>query len=302
MYNLTYLEFLINEDIAKQLQKTGVFSQHFINRRIAVDSWRHANLAAQLLSVVKNSTNEEAIRIIVRSTQYSIVAMTDKLIQWLPDGEIEWMNTYNAEDETNNTLKYLHKVLYDLFVYLEVNFFRYMDHECKLPAYSKYLHRIAVIDALVTIKISPVFRSLDIELQKIVMAPLESTMAPAANIPLTYTRRNYTVRLADELVKFVKGEKGDVWQLHTRMQFIDFNSKEYVTYLTAQFTAAYANYSNTQQYMWLIAQRKKIAHLLVEDGISFLTDQQPLKILLDNWFKWEIYYIRQMMALETAGN
>ncbi|QHS63152.1 hypothetical protein [Chitinophaga agri] len=302
MYNFSHLAFLINEDIPKQLHKTNVLSNHFINRIITPGAWKRANLDMQLLSTVKSAPNEEAIRIAIRSTQYDIVALTDKLIQWLPDGESEWMHNYSPGDETGNTFKYLHKVLYDLFVYMEANFPRYMDREYRLPAYSKHLHSIQVIDALVTVKISPLFRSLDSRLQQIVLAPLEEAILPAPDAPLTYNRRHYTARLARELVRFVRDENGDEKQLHDRLQCIDFNCKEYIGYLTTQFAATYANSNIREQYIWLITQRKRTAHLLVEDGISFMADQQPLKIHLDNWFKWEIYYIRQLMQLETAGN
>jgi len=298
---LNHLAFLVNEEIPKQLGKSPILTTRFINQVMFGRFVRLEPLNQEFLSSLKTATTEEAILIAVKNWQYSIVPLMDKLMQWLPESEVNRMDSLDPDDEGRYLFKFLHQLLYDLHLYLEKDFYRYMDHAYRMPAYSRHLFRGSVIASLVTVKSSPHFRSLDNRLQQVVTSPLELSVTDAGD-DLTYYNRDYVQKLSDQLLGFVKKGSDHVWQLYNRLQYIDFNNVDYIRYLMSRFReecTAIAN--NRERYIWLIERRKKIAHQLVEDGCPFQPGQKPLKTVLDEWLKWEIYYTKRMLDLEITS-
>lgn len=296
---LSTIEFLIHEEIPKQLKKSSVLSQKLINQIMSGKHPSRFEVSKDYLSSLKRSTNERELKEAVRTCQYSIAPMLDKLIQWIPESELNRMDTIDPDDDGKYVFKHLHQLLFDLYMYIETNFSRYMDHEYSVPAYNRILFTTRTMDTLVALKSSPRFRSFDHCLQNIVLKPL--VLIVEGDIHLTYRSRNYAERLAGQLLGLIKKDNDDVWQLYNRLQYIDFNSMEYVGYLTSRFSEeCLPTISHKEKYIWLLERRKKIAHQLVEDGISFLPDQKPLKVMLDEWLKWEIYHVKRMIELEMT--
>ncbi len=299
---LSHVAFLINEEIPKQLRKSSTLHPKFISQIMFGRFPKLESLDRVFLSSLKNSTKEETIRIAVKSCQYSIVPLLDKLMEWLPEDEARRMDIPDPDDGRKRLFKFLHRLLYDLHLYLEKNFYQYMDDEYKIPAYSRHLFHEFIMSTLVTVKCSPRFRSLDSRLQHIVTAPLELSVSVSGDDYLTYCNRDYVEKLANQLLAFVRKGNDNVWRLHNRLQYIDFNSVEYVRYLMSQFREeSTAITGNKERYIWLIERRKKIAHQLVENGTSFRVGQKSLKALLDEWLKWEIYHTKRMLDLEMIG-
>lgn len=299
---LNHLTFLINEEIPKQLRKSPVLNPRFIGQVMFGRCPKLEHLEREFLSSLKNSTKEETIRAAVKSCQYSIVPLLDKLIQWLPDIEVRQMDILEPDPEGKYLFKFLHKLLYDLHLYLEKNFYQYMDDEYKMPAYSRHLFHEFIMQTLVTVKSSPRFRSLDSRLQRIVTAPLEMSVSSSNDDYFRYCNRDYVEKLANQLLMFVKKGNDNVWRLYNRLQYIDFNSADYVRYLISQFRAETAAITdNRKRYIWLIERRKKIAHQLVENGTSYRSGQQSLKAVLDEWLKWEIYHTKRILELEIIS-
>jgi len=302
MQILTHVAFLINEEIPKQLRKSHILNPKFISQVMFGRFPRLESLDREFLASLKNTTKEETIRVAVKSCQYSIVPLMDKLMQWLPDNEVTRMDIFDPDDEGKHLFKFLHQLLYDLHLYLEKNFYRYMDDEYKVPAYNRHLFHGFIMETLVTVKISPRFRSLDNRLQRIVTAPLELSVSTSGEDYLTYCNRDYIEALANQLLGFVKKGNDNVWRLYNRLQYIDFNSVDYVRYLVSQFKEECAAITNIKEkYLWLIERRKKIAHQLVENGTSFKIGQKSLKAVLDEWLKWEIYHTKRMLELEMIS-
>jgi hypothetical protein len=81
MMKFSILEFLINEDIPAQLKKSAALNQKFIKQRITGRSISLLNMNLELLSEVRKLPNDDAIRITIRSVQYSVIAMLDKLVK-----------------------------------------------------------------------------------------------------------------------------------------------------------------------------------------------------------------------------
>jgi len=299
---LDHLTFLIDEEIPRQLRKSLILNPKFIGQVMFGRYSKLEYLERKFLSSLKNSTKEETIRIAVKSCQYSIVPLLDKLMQWLPDIEVRQMDILEPDPEGKYLFKFLHKLLYDLHLFLEKNFHQYMDDDYKMPAYSRHLFREFIVQTLVTVKSSPRFRSLDSRLQRIVTAPLEMSISSPNDDYLTYCNRDYVEKLANQLLMFVKKGNDNVWRLYNRLQYIDFNSVEYVRYLTSQFRAEItAITDNRKRYIWLIERRKKVAHQLVEIGTSYRSGQQSLKAELDEWLKWEIYHTKRMLELQMIS-
>jgi hypothetical protein len=230
------------------------------------------------------------------------VPLLDKLMGWIPENEVRRMDILHPDNDGTHLFKFLHRLLYDLHLYLEKNFYQYMDDGYKIPAYSRHLFHEFIMESLVTVKCSPRFRSLNSRLQRIVTAPLELSVSTSGDDDLTYCNRDYVEKLANQLLSFVRKGNDNVWRLYNRLQYIDFNSVEYVRYLMSQFReASTAITDNREKYVWLIERRKKIAHQLVENGTSFRVGQKSLKALLDEWLKWEIYHTKRMLELEMIS-
>jgi hypothetical protein len=298
---LNQIEYLINEDIPAQLKKSPMLSQRFISQAVNGRMDKPVALDREFLSLIKQSTNEETIRIAVRDWQYRIVSLLDKLVQWLPENEVCTLSVPEPEEDPYYLFKYLHRLLYGLHHFMEKRFFRYIDQECKIPAYSVFLRQTYVTDVLDTIRSSPRFRALDTCLQQVVSGPLEMAISPSADDDLTFRDWDYVVMLAKQLLEFVDKGNDDVCRLHNRLQYIDFNSHDYLSYLTAQLSEECSAITNhKERYIWLIERRKNSAHQLVEGNLSYQTGTQSLKAMLDEWLQWEIYYAKKMMALETA--
>lgn len=296
---LNHVAFLINEEIPKQLRKSTTLHPKFISQIMFGRFPKLESLDRVFLSSLKNSTKEETIWVAVRSCQYRIVPLLNKLMGWIPENEVRRMDILSPDAEGKHLFKFLHGLLYDLHLYLEKNFYQYMDNEYKIPAYSRHLFHESIMATLVTVKCSPRFRSLDSRLQCIVTAPLELSVSTSGGDRLTYCKRDYIEKLADQLLAFVRTGNDNVWRLYNRLLYINFNSVEYTLYLMSQFREECdAISSNKERYVWLLERRKKIAHQLVENGTSFCVGQRSLKTLLDEWLKWEIYYVKKMLDLE----
>ena len=299
---LNHLAFLINEEVPKQLRKSTVLNQKFISQVMFGRCPKLESLDREFLSSLKNSTKEETIRIAVKCCQYRIVPLLDKLIQWLPEDEVRRMNIFDPDDEGKHLIKFLHKLLYDLYLYLEKNFYQYMDDEYKMPAYSRHLFHEFIIATLVTVKSSPRFRSLNSRLQRIVTAPREQSVSSSSEEHLINCNCDYVEKLAKQLLAFVKKGNDNVWRLYNRLQYIDFNSVEYIRYLMVLFREESTAIADTKErYIWLIERRKKIAHQLVENGTSFRSGQKSLKAELNECLKWEIYQTRMILELEMIS-
>ncbi len=299
MHMLSTIEFLINEDIPQQLQRSAILSQRFINQIMSRSGPNQHSINREYLASVRNAANEDELRMVVRDCQYSIVRMLDRLIEWIPGPEVERIDMLDPDDEGKYVFKHLHQVLYGLYMHIEKDYNRYMDHRYRIPAYSRLLFEASVIDTLVALKSSPHFRSLNSRLQYIVTEPLELIVSAPYDEGLSYHSRNYIEALADQLLNFVKKGDDDVWSLYNRLQFIDFNNISYVLYLREKFSEeCLPTLSHKEKYVWLLERRKKIAHQLVEDGTSFMPGQKSLKAMLNEWLKWEISHVKRMMELE----
>jgi hypothetical protein len=299
MQMLSHITFLINEEIPKQLRKSPVLNPKFIGQVMFGRFPKLESLDKEFLLSVRNSTREETIRIAVKSCQYSIVPLLDKLIQWLPEHEVRRMDILDPDHEGKYLFKFLHRLLYDLHLYLEKSFYQYMDHEYRIPAYSRHLFHEFIVETLVTIKSSPRFRSLNSRLQRIVIGPLELSISTSGEDYLTNCNCAYIEKLASQLLGFVKKGNDSVWRLYNRLQYIDFNSRDYVRFLISRFREECTALSNNKEkYLWLIERRKKIAHQVVEDGTSYQAGQKSLKAVLDEWLKWEIYHTKRLLELE----
>lgn len=299
---LNHLAFLINEEIPKQLRRSSVLDPKFVNQTMFGRFPKLESLDREFLSSIKNSTKEETIRIAVKHCQYSIVPLLDKLMKWIPENEVRRMDILIPDNEGKHLFKFLHRLLYDLHLYLEKNFYQYMDDEYKIPAYSRHLFHEFIMETLVTVKCSPRFRSLNSRLQRIVTTPLELSVSTSGDDYLTPCNRDYVEKLAHQLLAFARKGNDNVWRLYNRLQYINFNSVEYVRFLMSEFREeSNAIADNRERYVWLIERRKKIGHQLVENGTSFRAGQQSLKAVLDGWLKWEIYHTKRMLDLEMIS-
>lgn len=302
MYLLHEMDFLVNREIPKQLSKSPILSQKFINQVVSQKGPTEAEVDREFLLSLRASVNEEAIRASVRAFQYSLVPLMNKLIKWIPESEINRMDILDPDDDGRYVLKHLHQVLYNLHQHMEKNFYRYMDHEYRIPTYDRLLFREFILDTMVVIKTSPRFRSLDNRLQSIVTDPLETAISTSVDDHITYSGKKYTKALASQLLDFVKEGSDEVWRLYNRLQYIDFNSMDYVRYLNWQFSEECNTITDYKaKYVWLIERKKQIAQQLVEDGLSFLPGQKPLKTRLNEWLKWEVFHVRKMLKLEMAS-
>ena len=300
--NLDRLEYLINVEIPRHLTNPSVPSKKALSSLVSGRTGFPDSIDRELIKKLTQLPNEDALRTAVRAFQYTITPLLDKLIQWMPEEQLHQIDSFDKKEDEYWLFKYLHQQLYELHAHLEKNFSQYIDQAYKLPAYDLYLFREFIIDKLVVVKSAPHFRALDNHLQQIVIRPLEISAAITSDGELSYRKRNYAEKLVKELTGFVKEGEEDVWALYNRLQYIDFNSTTYVRYLIAQFSGQYATIiSYREKYIWLIDLRKKIAHQLVRDGISLKPGQRPLKERLDEWLKWEIYYVKRMMELETRN-
>jgi len=302
MFTLERIESIVNEDIPRQLNKTSITSDRFIKQVMSDKGPRLESMHHEFYNSLKKLSNEEAVQMTIRTCQYSVVSMLDKLFDLLPEEEVGRMAVMDPGEGWTYLYKHLHKMLYSFYGDLYLDFYRYMDHRYAIPAYDQYLLEAAIIKGIKKIKGSIGFLALNKELREIILQPLEISLSTSDPGFFTRVWMTFIENLMSRFLFYADHGEGDEWHVHKLLLYINFNSPGYIDYLTTMFKKVFDKISDNRiRYMQVLETRKHIAQQIVSEGLAFNHAQPTLKSQLDEWFKWEIYYLKRLMQLETTA-
>lgn len=302
MHTLNHIEFLVNEDVPRRLRRNGFLSESLVRYEMSTSGPSVEKLHRELLSSLRKSTDEKTMYAVIKTCQFSIIPLIDTLYDWLSDEEEKQLNINNPQDREAILYRHLYQVLYDWHSAIQMELYDYIDPHYIIPAPDRRTLKESCTKCLKQLTRSPRFRSLDRALQAVVIEPLELSRSVFTPDYFTHVWKKYLRILIDQLNVFMKDDEDSEECLHTVLQVINFNGKHYIAYLTNQFSiVSGAITDNKDRYRWLIERRKATAQTVFNEGLSLEPSHRTLREQLDDWFKWEIYYVKKLMQMETTA-
>lgn len=239
--------------------------------------------------------------------QQQLVLLLDQMATYLPEvdvidseislTDITWLNLY----------KIIYLSLSELLSFLECQFARYLDIDCKVP--SSYLLRAKNKFFKDVERLREDFGETATEkrLISIIFQPFTDFIeSDRTGLLISYQQLYFLKEMGDKLSELLK-DVGDGVDLTEKVKdlllYLNFNSMEYFHYWTETINAEIDNLPTTQEKLdRLIFLQKKASQAISKPGFIFKRLYAPLQSQLLSWLADEITYQKERAALAHGGH
>ncbi|GEP93650.1 hypothetical protein SAMN05660909_05589 [Chitinophaga terrae (ex Kim and Jung 2007)] len=305
-YLLSYFEKLVRIDLKTQSQNNQQPDTKYLSAVIS-EATRQKEIflqdfGRQLYSVGKKKQADWH----VQSHQHLLIQLMDQAIEHLEAGDI--LNS--TDPPPANTWRHLYRFLYltlaEILSFIETEFPRHMDIECKIPDAYLYLVQGEFTTTMKLLQEKADEGQVDSLLVPVLHQPFEELLcAEHSRLFVSYSHLHYLTKLSKRIKKILDhSRRGQelTESIETELHFLNFNSVAYFLYWTGRTGREIELLPTSRERLSrLIYLQKKISQIHGKPGICLNRLHSSLQNQLLDWLAAEIAYHKEREIISLSG-
>lgn len=304
-YQLSYFEKLIRIDLKKASTEQKEPARSVFDS-ILSDTLQEKNSMLECFGrYLYDLGKRKQVAWYISMHQHQLVLLMDQMAIYLPEDDLISCEVSLMETTWLNLYKHIYTALKELLLFLESQFTRYLDINCKIP--SSYLIVAKNWFSVDWDDLQETFDDVvsDKDLLSIVFQPIANFLnADSTDESISYRRLYFLKELKRKLAELLKIRREDAYltdKLKDLLLYLNFNNVQYIDYWTAIVTGEIEELSTIREKLdRLIFLQKKVSQALTKPGFVFNTLDASLQNQLLSWLTDEILYYKEKGQL--AGN
>jgi len=304
-YQLSYFEKLIRIDLRKASTEQKE-PDRSVFESILSDTLREKNSMLECFGrYLYDLGKRKQVAWYISMHQHQLVLLMDQMAIHLPEDDLISCEISLTDTTWLNLYKHIYSALNELLSFLESQFTRYLDINCKIP--SSYLIIAKIWFAVDWDDLQQTFDDTvsDKDLLSIIFQPIAHFLnADTADESISYRRLYFLKELKRKLTELLEVRRENEYltdKLKDLLLYLNFNSIQYIDYWTAIVTREIEEMPTVREKLdRLIFLQKKVSQALTKPGFVFNTLDASLQNQLLSWLTDEILYYKEKGQL--AGN
>ena len=304
-YQLSYFEKLIRIDLRKASTEQKE-PDRSVFESILSDTLREKNSMLECFGrYLYDLGKRKQVAWYISMHQHQLVLLMDQMAIHLPEDDLISCEISLTDTTWLNLYKHIYSALNELLSFLESQFTRYLDINCKIP--SSYLIIAKIWFEVDWDDLQQTFDDTvsDKDLLSIIFQPIAHFLnADKADESISYRRLYFLKELKRKLTELLEIRRENEYltdKLKDLLLYLNFNSIQYIDYWTAIVTREIEEMPTVREKLdRLIFLQKKVSQALTKPGLVFNTLDASLQNQLLSWLTDEILYYKEKGQL--AGN
>lgn len=300
-YQLFFLEDLIKQHIRPQIQSKTSPDKSFFSSTVSELEIGKKRILNSLIDSLFNLKNEETIELYIQLHQHNLVALLNLISEDLKDGDIEnisqtatWINLY----------KHIHHTLREILTFIEEKFVKYLDINCKVPAYYLNTAQDTFQKDLQIIEEKGKQAGCDEKLLDVILGFGKNYVVKGRHNRTTYHNLHYlkeVLKRVSELFLSHFAEDSINEKLQDLLFYLNFNTLDYFDYCTETIKNTVNDLPTFREkldHLYLI--KKRANQTPAKPGFIHSKLHPNLQNMLKTWLDEEIKYFKEKELL-AAG-
>ncbi|MBV7532868.1 hypothetical protein [Chitinophaga sp. sic0106] len=239
--------------------------------------------------------------------QHQLVLLMDQIATSLSVPTIMTMDVPSNEVTWTNLFKIIYSNLAELLTFLEREFFRYLDVDCKIPMTYLLSAQDGLVFELESLQNDFMKRGIDEDLLSIILLPLNDFLeAEHVSCSVSYHQLFYLKEYKKKLRVLLENHKAEsnlTDKLEDLLQYLNFNNIHYFRYWSKSVTKDIEELPTIREKLdRLIFLQKKISQTVIKPRFIYSKVHPPLQNQLQSWLADEIVYQKEKGSLFNNGH
>lgn len=293
-YTLEWLDSLITVSLNPAKTDVATITENQIETAVARIAEEKVKLQSLLKNRVFGLTKEKQIELFLKQYHSALIILLDQAFA-----------NHKSIPAKKKSLKHLASeiitCLDELLSFIEVRFSTYLCLDERVPVTYLSVTKKELKLRMDKLNLKLSGQVVDDRLRTIVLNCLYFFIDPAKdNFPVTFQELLYIKELLNELeaMKGLADKKYTYSSLDMLLIYLNFNSNEYMNYLTQNIANKINAHENISERIdCLLFHFKEFNQMHRKAGVALHPQQTDLKYELSNWFTQEIFYLEKMIHL-----
>lgn len=305
-YQLSFFEKLIRIDLKQQAQKQNQPDKNFFYFTTSDVINQKDKMLHGFGQYLYDLGDEKQVIWCVQRHQQQLVMLMDHAAAYFPGTDTN-INTQTEETTWINLFKIIYCNLAELLSFLECEFSRYLDVDCRIPVTYLLSAQAGLMSNLDGIKDGFKDCGIDDNLLTVVFLPFHNFMeAEHTGSSISYHQLFYLREFKKKLTALLSTHTAGTdlaEKLRDLLQYLNFNNIHYFRHWTAAVTSEIEKRSTIREKLdLLIFLQKKISQAATKPNFIFNKAHSPLQNQLQSWLSNEIVYQKEKESLSSGGH
>ncbi|MBS0027676.1 hypothetical protein ACTJJ0_03340 [Chitinophaga sp. 22321] len=306
-YQLSFFEKLVRVDLKHQALKQKQPDKNFFTYTTSDVISQKDKMLHCFGQYLYDLGNKKQVDWYIQRHQHQLVVLMDQTATYLSEDDIIGINDHSTENTWANLFKIIYCNLAELLTYLECEFSRYLDVDCRIPVTYLLSAQAGLVSELQSIKDQFKKHGVDDGLLAIIFLPFDNFIeAEHIGCSISYHQLFYLREFKKKLGNLLISQSADVdlsEKLKDLLQYLNFNNIHYFRYWTAIVTAEIEELPTIREKLdRLIFLQKKISQTAIKPDFIFSKVHPPLQNQLQSWLSDEIVYQKEKESLLNSGH
>jgi hypothetical protein len=306
-YQLSFFEKLVRVDLKHQALKQKQPDKNFFTFTISDVISQKEKMLQCFGQYLYDLGNSAQVSWYIQMHQHQLVLLMDQIATSLSVATIITMRIPSDEITWANLFKIIYSNLAELLLFVEREFSRYLDVDCKIPVIYLLSAQDGLVSEIQSLQDDFTKRGIDEELLSIILLPLHDFLeAEHVSCSVSYHQLFYLREFKKKLRMLLENQKAEADltdKLEDLLHYLNFNNIHYFRYWAKSVTRDIEQLPTIREKLdRLIFLQKKISQTAIKPGFIFSNVHPPLQNQLQSWLAEEIVYQKEKESLLKNGD
>lgn len=301
-YQLSFFEKLIRVDLKHQALKLKQPDKNFFTFTTSDVISQKEKMLQGFGQYLYDLGNSAQVGWYIQMHQHHLVLLMDQTAAFLPEAYKVNITVPSDEITWANLFKIIYCNLAELLLFVEREFFRYLDVDCKIPVIYLLSAQDGLVSELQSLQDDFTKHGIEVELLSIILLPLRDFLkAEHVSCSVSYHQLFYLREFRKKLRMLLENQKAEADltdKLEDLLHYLNFNNIHYFRYWAKSVTKDIEQLPTIREKLdLLIFLQKKISQTAIKPGFIFSNVHPPLQHQLQSWLAEEIVYQKEKESL-----
>ncbi len=305
-YQLSYFEKLVRIDLKKESQNHKQPDAKYLSVTVNEALQQKEDLIQNFGRYLCHLGKKKQADWYVQTHQHQLVQLIDQTIEYLDTDDILNRSDFLPENSWQYLYRFLYRTLTEILSFIESEFPRYLDIDCKIPDAYLYQAQENFSTTLQILSAKSEEGKVDASLFAVLLQPFEEFLDighPGQFV--SYTHLHYLTKLSKRIRKILDSNRCGLAiseGIEDELHFLNFNSIAYLQFWTDRASKELEQLPTSRDRLnRLIFLQKKISQTRTKPGLSLNKLHGSLQNQLSCWLSAEIIYHKEREIISLSG-
>lgn len=305
-YQLTFFEKLIKQDLLQLIQSRPQPDKAFSAFTLSQVKEEKEQVLQNFAQYLFHLSDEKSVEWYIRMHQFRSVELIDLAAVYLSNEDMKNINNVTTANTWSDLCKHVYHNLSSILTFLEREFPRYLDTDCKIPISYLFLAQYNFARDLQFIEEECSRLGLNEQLSRIILQLFKGFNKLQADDIVTYHQLFYLRELMKRISILLRST-GVEANIDERIQdlflYLNFNTYAYYSYCTESIAKEIDELPTREEKLdrleWL---QKRVNQTPAKPGFIYSRLHPGLHEQLKKWLTEEIRYLKQKEQFDRGGH